>query len=38
MPEFNLKELAKRCDERLLKVAPADSQWAKNAQARLGKN
>jgi hypothetical protein len=35
LPEFNLKELSKRCDQRLLKVAPADSTFAKNAKARL---
>jgi hypothetical protein len=34
-PEFNLAELGRRVDQRLLKVAPADSQFAKNAKARL---
>jgi hypothetical protein len=35
VPEFNLADLAKKVDQRLLKVAPADSQFAKNAKARL---
>ncbi|MDQ3023080.1 MAG: hypothetical protein M3R04_01650 [bacterium] len=37
LPQFSLKDLSKRCNERLLKVAPKDSQFAKNAKARLEK-
>jgi hypothetical protein len=35
LPEFSLADLSKRCDERLAKLAPADSQFGKNAKARL---
>jgi hypothetical protein len=35
LPDYSLAELSKRCDERLTKLAPAGSQFAKNAKARM---